>query len=98
MTERKDFKEKMPVTLSKTMTHSIDQGWQSKGNRIVDNEIHNVKTIGFHPSVDDAMQIEYHYMGNRETTYVHWRDLMLVDQTPNTPPEPVLFDVKNLDI
>jgi len=95
---RKDIKEKVNVIFSKTMKHSIKKGWQSEGSQILAENIRRGKTIAFHPGVDDAMQIEYHYMGTRQTAYVHWRDLKVVNETPKSPPKPVLFDVKNLDI
>jgi hypothetical protein len=99
MIEREDFEHlNMDIIISKTMKHSIEKGWQSSGSQILEEKIRRGKTMAFHPSVDDAIQIKYYYRGDPQTSYIHWKDLKIDTNPPKSPPKPVLFDVKNLDI
>lgn len=98
MAERSDFKPGTLIELVMPMTHSKREGWQSSSSEIIRRNVMHGSIIKFHGTVNDAVEIKYFIRGYSNHTYVHWRDLNIINEIPNSKPEAALFDVSNLDV
>lgn len=98
MIKRKDLVLGTPVKLKMTLKYSRDNGWQTTSGHLMQNSIEQGTIMKFHASVDDAVEISYFHLGNRFTTYVHWKDLQISEEISKVDPKPIFFDIKNLDI
>jgi hypothetical protein len=98
METKKDIPLNTDIILSNTMQISIDKRWISHNHEILRHNIKYAKTKSFHPSVSDAIKIEYLIMGIKQSCYIHWKDIEGKKSIKKIEPKTVLFDVKELDI
>lgn len=93
---KKEYKKDALVQLILPLTLSQEKDWQTKSSPLIKNNIKYGTIIGFHDTVEEALQIRYFWRGHMNTSYIHYKDLIVIDEIPETKVEPVLFDENNL--
>lgn len=98
MSDINDLKPNTMIEFILPLEWSQKKMWLSRSNSITKNDIKYGTVIGFHNSIDDAIKVAYRLKGFRHTLFLHWKDLKIIDEIPNTKPDAALFDVNNLNI
>lgn len=86
------------VKLSQPLTYSIAREWQSMSSLIVKRKIKYGVIDKIFSSIENAVRVMYIIKGQRFHTYIHDKDLQVIDEIPEIKKVPVTFDENNLDI
>ena len=96
MVKRSELKRGVPVRINRNFKHTNQKAWMS--SILTDNLIEYAYVFKFHDSVKEAIEVHFKWQGERNYSYMHYKDLTVVEDIPKIKKESVLFDENNLDI
>ncbi len=96
MVKKEDLTCGTLVQLSPDLKYSRENRWASTTMKNCGVKYGTITK--FHYSIKDAIEIQYRYRNKTEYTFLHYKDLIIIDKIPTVKDKSVLFDEHNLDI